>query len=165
MMTIRGRKVALLSVILVGLVACSAPWKELQSRYRTEDAVPSVREEGKSIALFATGYKGVFSYRGMVTQSFDSKRVYLALKGPFGITRRQVSIPLSAITACSRTEWRSGWDTNLWLADPRVEISFKDDHDDRILKWCEANHIPLVDSQTQIRLLYPNGNKGDWGTR
>jgi hypothetical protein len=144
--------------MLVLGMACTTPWKELQSRYQTNEVKPPGSEEGKDVVLSATEYRGCFSYRGNVTMSFDSDRVYLALTGPNRFMNEPVSIPLAAITGCSRIQWNPGWETALWLAEPRTELAFKDD-DDKVFNWCKAHNIPLMDRPTAIRLLYPDSNK------
>ena len=153
-----GRDKAVVATILSFLLAsCSSPWGELEARYRAKAAASSSVEAGKTIGLLATGYRGVFTYNGIVSQSFGDTGVYLAIP-----SKSPVSIPASAVAACSRTQWSPGWDTNLWVAAARVDISFPD-NDGQVLAWCNARKIVVVERQAIYKWLYPGD--GSWGTR
>lgn len=143
----------LLLLTILGASGCSGPWDDLEKRYTTDTPTPATSISGKTIVLAGTNHHGAYNYRGIVNQSFNSSGVYLGLEFPFSFWNEPLSIPLSSITACNRTQWSPGWDTNLWIGDTQVEIAFPD-NDGSVIEWCRKMEIKIVDRETARKWLY-----------
>ena len=150
-----SRKILLVIAVCFFLVGCSGPWEDLSKLYETpENPKPTIRaQSNKTVVLSGKKHKGAQTFRGIVTSSFDDTGVCLSLESPYSWLHKPLRIPLSAITACSRTQWSSGWDTNLWIDEALVEIAFPD-NDQSVLNWCSTKNITKVNRETARKWLY-----------
>jgi hypothetical protein len=138
------RRVLAAALMLAMCSGCSGPWGLLEDRYAATGPDPSGSEVASRIALRATSVRGMHRYRGRVVNHFGDHGVYLALGGIVGLTTSPLSIPASAVTACSRTRWQDRTDAMLWIEDVGVEITLAD-HDGRVIGWCKARGINIVE--------------------
>ena len=129
---------------------CSGSLKDLEEHHAAKDPAPPSVHDGGKVVLLSPRHRGAFTFRG-VRQAFTDSGAYLEL-GQLG-RRTRLWIPVVAITACSRTQWGGGvWDTNLWVEDSQVLISFPDS-DDRLVQWCKDHGLTVFDRATQSKWL------------
>ena len=152
-MKIRRSGHGALAPLLVAAAICSGcfgPVADLEERYTAKETPPASVAKGPKVVLLSPDHRGAFTIHG-VRQAFTDSGVYLKV-APVGLSK-ELWIPLEALAGCSRTQWGAGrWDTNLWVQDARVLISFPD-NDDRLVQWCRDRGITVYDRATESRWL------------
>jgi hypothetical protein len=136
---------------LLPSLGCSGPLGDLAERHAAQEPPPGSAETGDKVVLFSPLHRGAWSFGG-VRQAFTDSGVFLEA-GPLGF-KKSLWIPTTAIGGCSRTQWaRQAWDTNLWVEDTQVLVSFPD-NDNRVVKWCTQRGIVVFDRATESRWLH-----------
>jgi len=136
--------------LLLVTVGCGPPpsafWTRLVERYGTQAPPPPGSADRVTVFLMGDG-EGYFSenYHSLGTLDLGETAVYLALPG-FMAAPKAVSIPVAAIGECNRALYSEGYDTYLWVKEVGVDIGLLD-HDDRVVGWCEARQIPVVEDR------------------
>lgn len=148
------KKLIVIFICCFLIISCSGPWDDLAESYE----VPKKPANNnllltKSVVLSGTNYQSVHSYKGIVIESFNNEGIYLELKRPYSWLHKPIFIPTSIISACSRTQWSSGWDTNVWISEKKIELAFPDNNKS-ILNWCLKNNIEYVNRDTVRKWLY-----------
>ena len=95
-----------------------------------------------------------------VTGVVDDDGVTLRTGWPRRILSSSLFVPWASIAACGQTLWCPGRDTNLWLDDRKVEISFEDD-DRTILQMCDAHGVPVLTPKTYGNVKYGDTPLGE----
>jgi hypothetical protein len=128
------------------LAGCSfRPWADLRREFASEAQPTQVSVHGKGFVLYSGRMTGAFEYDTGASFDVSQTGVYLST------TCERVFVPVAAIKACSRTEWGSHSDTNLWVEVARVQIALPD-NDKVIPQWCTTHNIPIVDKEAADRL-------------
>jgi hypothetical protein len=132
-------------------VGCSGSVKDLEEHHAAKDPAPPSVHDGGKLVLLSPRHRGAFTFTGGVRQAFTDSGAYVEM-GQLG-ARTRLWIPVVAIKGCSRTQWGGGvWDTNLWVEDSQVLISFPDS-DDRLVQWCKDHGLTVFDRATQSKWL------------
>ena len=130
----------------VHLVGCSfPPWADLRGQFATHDAPSQVTHDGSGFVLYSGRTTGAFEYDTGASFDISEAGVYLST------TFERVFVPATAVKACSKTEWGSHSDTNLWVELVRVQVALPD-NERAIEAWCTAHGIPVVDRNAAERL-------------
>ena len=148
-------------IFAVSLPGCSIPpWRNFEERYRTREGPPANGERAEAFVVYTSGDRVSVRSPAKVIQAFADDSVYLGFSGVPALLQlvHPVKIPLAAVTACTRSPLSSELTTNLWLAEARTDIGFPDKQG-RILEWCKAHSIPIVDRQTVLEWLHPDSDE------
>jgi len=132
-------------------LGCSGSLDDLTARHATKEAAPPGVETAPKVVFNSPRHHGAYTFGHGVRQAFTDKGVFLECGLP--MFKERLWIPLAAIAGCSRTQWsHRRWDTNLWVEDAQVLISFPD-NGDRLANWCSARGITMFDHETEAKWL------------
>ena len=124
------------------LTGCTDIWTSLANEFPTEDTAD--REAAVRVQVFDYGNLRRFSLTP-IDGYVDSDGVHLTTSEFRSVVSGDVLIPWTSISACGQTLWCPGRDTNFWLDDLRLEITFDDD-DRELLRVCGDNGVPVLAS-------------------
>jgi hypothetical protein len=139
------------------LAGCSSLWDDLAQRYAV-DGEPAGVARRTTVTLAGSNHRGAFLMRG-ASFGIDEAGVRLAVGKPASYIYPPLRIPLTAVTACSRISWSSGFDTPLWIGDAKVEVVL-DGYEGETLAWCERNQIPIVPREVELEWLWGDRDAG-----
>ena len=142
---------------VVPLAGCSSPWDDLAQRYAV-DGEPAGGARRTTVTLAGSNYKGAFLMRG-ASFGIDEAGVHLAVGKPASYVYPRLQIPVTAVTACSRISWSSGFDTPLWIGDAKVEVVL-DGYEGETLAWCEQHQIPIIPREVELEWLWGDRDAG-----
>jgi hypothetical protein len=141
---------AYLFPLIIFLVGCDGPYKDLEQKYPKENEVSAKVLTPESLVLTSQHHKGAFSFRDMNNIQLTDTAVYINLDSFF---HKPLELPISNITGCSCTYFnKDNWDTDLILGDDGIEIGI---HLSKETKdWCFKNNLPVITGKQQRDWLY-----------
>jgi hypothetical protein len=120
------------------LFVFSGPWSRMEPVHQFHGDETKLKfEKVKALVLRDKESRAPFSFFDAAEVALLPDAIVMRLRFPYSLFRKPLRIAKASMRTCDVSRWRTGAQTNLWLAEDRAIVSVSDPSR-QVLRWCES---------------------------